>query len=204
MPKVKGGAIQVARKTINSELWETKPSWWFKIWLYLLLKAAHSDNGQFQRGQLHTSYSRIFQDCNLSNENIRPKSVENAIRWLKRTTQITTHKTTRGLIVTICNYGKYQDLNNYRNDKQNDTPNATRTTQNRHYKQECINNGYKVGSDEYRLAAILLTEIQKNKLDFKKPNLQSWARDIGLMIRKDSRKPEIWDRGQRRPLPLET
>lgn len=46
-------------------------------------------------------------------------------------------------------------------------------------------------SAEFRLASLLFQKIQERKPDYKKPNLQSWARDIGLMLRIDKRKPEI-------------
>lgn len=49
------------------------------------------------------------------------------------------------------------------------------------------------GSNELRLSTLLLEEIRKNKSDFKQPNqpnLQSWAKEVDLMIRRDGRKPE--------------
>ena len=52
------------------------------------------------------------------------------------------------------------------------------------------NKEYVEDSDELRLASFLLKEILKNKPDFKKPNLQTWAKDIGLMICRDGRNPD--------------
>jgi len=49
---------------------------------------------------------------------------------------------------------------------------------------------YVEGSEELRLASLLLQEIQNNKPNFKQPNLQTWAKEIDLMIRRDSRTPE--------------
>ena len=49
---------------------------------------------------------------------------------------------------------------------------------------------YVEDSTELRLASFLLKEIQKNKPDFKIPNLQVWAKDIDLMIRRDRRIPD--------------
>jgi len=46
------------------------------------------------------------------------------------------------------------------------------------------------GSTELRLATLLFTKIQNRKSDFKKPNLQQWAKHIDLMIRIDARIPE--------------
>jgi hypothetical protein len=41
-----------------------------------------------------------------------------------------------------------------------------------------------------RLATLLWDLIQQRKPDYKKPNIDDWAKDIGLMIRRDSRKPD--------------
>jgi len=45
-------------------------------------------------------------------------------------------------------------------------------------------------STEFRLARLLFRCIQKNKPDFKKPNLQKWAKAVDLMIRIDGRIPK--------------
>jgi phage replication O-like protein O len=50
------------------------------------------------------------------------------------------------------------------------------------------------GSTELRLAALLLEEIQKNKPNFKQPNLQTWAKEIDLMLRRDKRSVEAIER----------
>lgn len=42
----------------------------------------------------------------------------------------------------------------------------------------------------FRLAELLLSLILFRKPDFKKPNLQSWARDIDRMLRLDNRTPD--------------
>lgn len=48
-----------------------------------------------------------------------------------------------------------------------------------------------------KLAHLLLKEIQKSKPDLKMPNLQMWARDLDLMIRRDGRSPERIERAIR-------
>lgn len=45
-------------------------------------------------------------------------------------------------------------------------------------------------SDEYRLAEKLLTLIRDRNPSHKQPNLQTWAKEIDLMIRIDLRSPE--------------
>jgi len=47
-----------------------------------------------------------------------------------------------------------------------------------------------VTSDEVRLSRLLYDLIVEKKPDFKMPNLQQWAKHIGLMIRLDHRTPE--------------
>ncbi len=49
---------------------------------------------------------------------------------------------------------------------------------------------YVEGCIELRLASFLLSEIQKNKPDFKQPNLQTWAREFDLAMRVDKRSAE--------------
>lgn len=46
------------------------------------------------------------------------------------------------------------------------------------------------GSDELRLATLLLSKILERKADFRKPDLQAWAKEIDLMIRRDQRTPD--------------
>lgn len=48
---------------------------------------------------------------------------------------------------------------------------------------------YPESSDEFRLAKLLLDEIRKRKPDFRIPNVQSWAKQIDLMMRRDNRDP---------------
>ena len=45
-------------------------------------------------------------------------------------------------------------------------------------------------SDEFRLSGMLLNEILKRNPTHKKPNLQSWAKNMDYLIRIDMKKPE--------------
>jgi DNA-binding transcriptional regulator YhcF (GntR family) len=62
------------------------------------------------------------------------------------------------------------------------------------YKTNHKNTPYSGDSIELKLASLLLEKILERKPDFKKPNLQQWAADIDLMIRRESRKPEVIER----------
>jgi len=67
---------------------------------------------------------------------------------------------------------------------------SKRDTEKKPYKIHHKNTPYGGDSIELKLASLLLEKILNRKPDFKKPDLQSWAREIDLMIRRDSRKPE--------------
>lgn len=193
MAKIANGCILLARKTLDSEIWTNKPAWWLKVWIYILMKVNHIDIGRFKRGQGFFRAEGIQEACSLQLEGITTKTIHNLIKWLKSTTQITTQKTTRGMIITVCNYDEYQDLINYRNDTENDTENEIETKQERHYKQECKEcNKYSFveNSIEFQLTHLLLQKLIKLKPDFKRPNLQSWAKHIDYMMRLDSRNPD--------------
>lgn len=59
-------------------------------------------------------------------------------------------------------------------------------THKRNYKEKTLSSN----SDEYRLAEKLLTLIRDRNPSHKQPNLQTWAKEIDLMIRIDNRSPE--------------
>jgi len=52
------------------------------------------------------------------------------------------------------------------------------------------NGKFDLDSTEFKLAQLLFDLIRERKPDHKPPNLQSWAKDIDLMIRRDHRAPE--------------
>ncbi len=125
-----GGCTLWARKTINSTIFSEKPAVWFKIWFYIVSRVNHKDNAQFKRGQCHLSYENIILNCGATKAQI-----DHCIRWLKSCRMLATQKATRGFIITVCNYGLYQDLKNYKSDSTGDS----KATQKRHYKQICKN-----------------------------------------------------------------
>ena len=139
MVKIPNGCVLLARKILNSDIWNIKPAWWLKVWLYILMKVNHADNKYSKRGENFFTYEQIYNDCHLVCEGNDTKSIDNLTRWLKRTTQITTRKTTRGFFITIYNYELYQNMNNYRNDTENDTENEIKTTEKRQ-RNDTINN----------------------------------------------------------------
>lgn len=89
-----------------------------QLFIYLLLKANCVDK-QWQgitikRGQLATSNATMRQDLRLSEQQIRT-----CIKRLISTGEITYKSTNRYVVITICNYGKYQEIGNSINEQTN-------------------------------------------------------------------------------------
>lgn len=87
--------------------WFNKPEM-VQLFIYLLLSANHTDKKwqgvRIKRGQLVTSVAKIASDTGLSIQAVRT-----CIKRLKSTNEITSKSTSAYTIITICNYGKYQD-----------------------------------------------------------------------------------------------
>jgi len=132
------GFVFLARIIQEAPIWTTKPAWWFKVWAYILMKTNHKDNKLFKRGSNFFNRGKIYDDCCLMMDNVKIKSIDNVIRYLKTSEMVTTRRTTRGFIVTVLNYDRYNDADNYSNDTRNDTG----TTQERH-RNEPINKNVK-------------------------------------------------------------
>jgi hypothetical protein len=111
---------------------------------------------------------------------------------------------TYGTHISICNYDRFQDLDNYKTDS-NETQvkrkrNGSETQVSINNKDKKDNNDKKepktFSSDsvEYRLSELLFSEILKRNPKHKKPNLRSWAQHIDRLIRLDRRDTEEIER----------
>jgi len=98
------GSTVWARQTLESDIFYKKPDKWFKIWFFIVSRVNHTDNKHFKRGECFTTYTEIASFTG-ANKHI----IENCIKWLKSTTTITTQKATRGMIVYVVNYARFQN-----------------------------------------------------------------------------------------------
>lgn len=101
-----------------------------QLFIYLLLKANCVDK-QWQgitikRGQLATSNTTMRQDLRLSEQQIRT-----CIKRLISTGEITYKSTNRYVVITICNYDKYQEIGNSINEQNNEQTNNQSTDEQR-------------------------------------------------------------------------
>lgn len=95
-----------------------------EVFDYFLRKAFWRDGEQFKRGQLLTSYKTIQDDLRwyVGNrpERYKKHHIETAVKLLRKAEAIATAKTTRGMIVTVCNYDFYQAWESYENHSEPD------------------------------------------------------------------------------------
>jgi len=134
-PLIPGGYILLSRKIIESQIWD-KPPLYIKVWVYLLTCAQHKDYKGLKRGQLRTSIPEIQEACSwyIGFRKVVPTKdqIYQVLEWLRtgcahndesntKATMIATTKATQGIVITILNYGHYQDSKNYEsNDEGND------------------------------------------------------------------------------------
>ena len=114
--QIDGGYYIKARKIQTSEIMRAPPCV-REVWDYLLMMANHSDNLVCKRGQHITTVNAIREAlcwyAGWRKETYKKSACENSMKWLRERGMITTTKTTRGTLVTICNYSFYQDPKNY-------------------------------------------------------------------------------------------
>jgi len=114
--KIEGGYILLSRRLLDSGVMMGAPIL-LKLWVWLLLKANHSPYKNIERGQVFTTIEEMQGACayKIGYRPVQPSKdqIRSAYEALTKSSMITTTKTTRGLIITICNYDYYQNPRNY-------------------------------------------------------------------------------------------
>jgi hypothetical protein len=125
MEKISGGYVLSARKKHKSKIADCPPHF-REIWDYLYHEANHKDTiykGQLiKRGQCIRSYKDIIEALSwrvgYRKQYYKKHHCEISMKWLMKEQMVTTTKTTRGMLITICNYDYYQDPENYESDNE--------------------------------------------------------------------------------------
>jgi hypothetical protein len=114
------GWVAIWRKIIDSEIWLQEP-WRLRVWLYFIAEANHCEELRYgqklRRGQFHvSSIPDLCRETRWKKGYISKQTSVNSMKqfwkWLRKEKMIDTKKTTRGTIITILNYAKYQDISN--------------------------------------------------------------------------------------------
>ena len=93
-----------------------KPPHFREVFIWLIVNANHkpgrSSGRIIQRGQLVRSYKDISDALcwyvGARKERYKSSQIEIAMKWLRKEGMIETTKTTRGLVITVCEYDLYQ------------------------------------------------------------------------------------------------
>lgn len=136
---ISGGYFIMARRIFESDMMDAPPLLW-KLWLWLLGQANWKDRGKLKRGQLMTTISamREAMSWRVGYRVERPSrdQIRSAYEALTKATMITTAKTTRGLVVTILNYSRYQAPENYESHAESHSETRTNPENPPHYMEE--------------------------------------------------------------------
>jgi len=214
--KIPGGYYIKARQIKESAIAHSPP-YVRELWDYLLREANHKDvkyNGfTVLRGQLFRLYKEIREDLcwyvGYRKEMYNENHMKKGMRYLKKELMIVTAKEPRGVLITVCNYDLFQNPKNYERTNEEPTKEPTKEPMknqsgpsiNKNDKNDKNKKTFISDSTEYGLSELLFNEILKNNPNHKKPNLQTWAKEIDRMIRLDKRTPAdiremiIWVQG---------
>ena len=117
----------------------------------------------------------------------KPDATYKRMLKLKKLGNITTQNRTHFTVITINNWDFYQnqdaDITNQVTTKYQPS-NTNKNVKNDKKKD------FSSDSVEYGLAEFLFNQIRLRKDDYKKPNLQTWAKHIDYLIRLDKRDPD--------------
>ncbi len=165
---IAGGYILLARRLLDSNVMMGSPVV-LKLWVWLLLKASHLPYKNIERGQVFTTIEEMREACayKIGYRSVRPSKdqIRSAYEAFTKATMITTTKTTRGLIITLCNYDYYQNPSNYETHNEKTTkPLRSQSTPHTIYKN--VKNDNNDNKKEKRLFSefVYLTEDEHEKL----------------------------------------
>lgn len=147
MNNTTGGAFLLARKIFDSDLWLNKPAAWSKIWIYILGNVNFVDNGTFKRGEGFFDFTR---EKYFIGDDISDDSTKKFMQYGRGKGLFTTKRSTRGVILSVCNYSDYQEMSFYRS-----TTESTREAPEKHQRSTPIHNNGNNGNNVTREAFVI-------------------------------------------------
>lgn len=114
--KIEGGFYIIARCMEDSEVASARPVV-REVFGYLIRNACYEDTKHLKRGQLLVTYEKVIETLSWKSgyrtERYSKRQCGSAMEWLAERNMIRKTRTTRGVIITVCNYCIYQDIRNY-------------------------------------------------------------------------------------------
>lgn len=203
------GYIKLWRRSLDSQIWQNPELW--HLWCWCLLKATHKPiwvNVRTGRGftEVYLERGQFIFGRNQAAKELRqkPSSIYKRLLKLKNLQNLNIQDNNQFSIITICNYDLYQPCEEGEVTTKVTTKEQPSSTNNNieNIKTKKIfvedksstPNGEKKGKTfseekiEYQLSDYLFQRILKLNPEHKRPNLQTWAGHIDLMLRVDGRK----------------
>ncbi|HLA04549.1 MAG TPA: hypothetical protein VJZ16_01070 [Syntrophales bacterium] len=180
------GYVRLWRKSLDAGWIRNHKLWAF--WTYCLMKASHKEFDaivglqivHLMPGQFIFGRKKAAEETGLTEREIRT-----ILDFLRKAGNLTIKTTNKFSIISIINWNTYQG-EEIENDQLNDQQRANKGP----HTNTITHKIFLSDSIEVRLADLLLEKILIRNPNHKKPNLQTWAKDIDLMIRLDKRTPE--------------
>lgn len=125
MSKIAGGYFIMARAIQNSDIAKASPCT-RELWTWLIKEANHKLNSRsnIKRGSMIRTIKNMQEGLHwysgYRRDTYTKSQIEYALKYLRDKTMIKTAKTTRGMLITICNYERYQDFKNYEPNNESD------------------------------------------------------------------------------------
>lgn len=139
------GWIKLYRSLLESDIYHSNPCT-RELFIYLLLKAQHSDHKNLKEGQVFFKATDFINDtawyAGFKKLTYKKWDVTKSIRKLHESNSITVMKATHGTIVTICNYNRFQGSDDHES-------NSKPTTKATRKQLTAININKNVKNEEY-------------------------------------------------------
>ncbi len=183
------GYVRLWRKSLDAGWIKNHKLWAF--WTYCLMKATHKEFDEIVGlqvvhlipGQFVFGRKKASKETGLTEREIRT-----ILAFLRNAGNLTIKTTNKFSIITIINWPTYQG-DTSENDQLSDQPPTSKRPHTNTITHKNIKN-FSSDSVEIRLSELLFEKILSRNLKHKKPDLQTWAKNIDLMLRVDSRTPE--------------
>lgn len=174
--KIPGGFILKARKTLNNSVLADGPPLYSKLWDWMLMQAFWKDGDKLKRGQFSTS-TREMQEAVSWKVGYRKRlptrqEIRSSYEAFTNNHMINHTKTTRGMVITICNYDIYQNPANYEQPTEQPDGHTTNNQVATHDREE----GYKKEKKEKKLPSSFsrFWDVWQKKVD-RTEAAQVWA-----------------------------
>jgi len=199
------GWIKLHREITEKVIWSESTPEQKTILITLLMMANHKekewvwqgDRYKASPGEFVTSLASIVEKCG---KGITVQNVRTALKKFESYGFLTYQSTNKNRLVTIVNWGIYQDQEEELTSKPTGNQQATnkqlttnKNVKNVRMKEESNNTSSKkhhFNDDHMKLAELLAKWIKHNNPKAKAPLIESWANDIRLMMERDERSAQ--------------